>query len=58
MRGQRQQIDRLFLNVDRNLTCGLGRIGVEQHAVLASDAGQLGDRLESADHVVGGHDRH
>ena len=53
----RQQVDAQIVDARRHLPDRLGRVGVERHAVAPRDLGDLGDRLERADLVVGVHDR-
>ena len=56
--GHAQHVDLHGLYVDLHAADGLHRVGVEEHAVLLADRGQLGDGLDGADLVVGGHDGH
>ena len=58
VRRDRQQIDAQRLHVDRNLAGGLHRVGVKQRTVRLGDRGELRDRLNRADLVVGVHHRH
>ena len=53
---QRQQVHAERAHVYRHLADGLHGVGVEQGAVASSDRGQVGDRLDGADLVVGVHD--
>ena len=46
-----------IVDVERNLADRLHGVGVEQDALLLRDRADLGDRLNHADLVVGGHDR-
>ena len=39
------------------MTDRLNRVGVKEYAVLPANLADLGDRLNGADLVVGGHDR-
>ncbi len=55
--GDRHQVDVLLVHIDRNLADRLRRVGVEDHAALATELADLGDGLQHADLVVGGHDR-
>jgi hypothetical protein len=55
--GQRQQIDPEFVDVQRHFASGLRGIGVQQDAALASQACDLGNRLQRAHLVVGVHHR-
>ena len=52
----REEVDAELGHVDRDLAGGLGGVGVEQRTVGVGDAGQLGDRLQSAGLGVGQHD--
>ena len=45
-----------IVDVERHLAGRLDRVGVEQDALLLGDRADLGDRLQDADLVVGGHD--
>ena len=56
MRGERQQVDVLRLDVNGQMPRGLHGVGVEQHARLAADGADLADRQDGADLVVGVHD--
>jgi hypothetical protein len=56
VRAQRYQVDPERARRERNLSHGLRRIRVEQHAVLAGQADKLGDRLHDTGLVVGDHD--
>ena len=51
-----QQVDAEFVHTRGDLADGLRGVGVEGDAVLACDVGDLGDRLDGADLVVGVHD--
>ena len=53
----RQQVDAERAHVDRNLAGALHRVGVKQRAALVRDRGELRDRLDGADLVVGVHHR-
>jgi hypothetical protein len=53
--GYRQKIDTQFVSVSRNLADRLGRVSVEQDAVLAGNSGTSLDRLDCADFIVGMH---
>ena len=53
--GDGQRGDAAGGEVDRHLADRLDRVGVERHPVLGGDRGQLGDRLDGADLVVGPH---
>ena len=55
--GHRGQVDLQLVHVERNLADGLHGVGVEENALLLRDRADLGDRLNHADLVVGGHDR-
>jgi len=55
--GERQQVDAERIDVERDLAGRLGRVGMHQAAVGARQPGDLGDRLEGADLVVGVHHR-
>ena len=44
--------------VQRQLAERLDRVGVDRYAVSACDRGQVGERLDRADLVVGPHDAH
>src|SRR5450759_4486830 len=57
VRGQAQHVDAERADVDGHGAHGLHGVGVEQRALVMSDARQLGDGLDGADHVVGVHDR-
>ena len=57
VRGNRHYIDVLLGHIDGNLSYGLRRVGVEDHAALATNLSDLGDRLQHADLVIGRHDR-
>ena len=57
VRAERQQIDLQVVDVDRDLADRLHGVGVEQDPLLLRDRADLGDRLQHADLVVGGHDR-
>ena len=57
VRAERRQVDLQLVDVERNLADRLHRVGVEQDALLLRDRADLGDRLDDADLVVGGHDR-
>ena len=57
MAGDGQQIDAERRDVDRQLAGGLHGVGVEQRAARVGDGGELGDRLDGADLVVGEHHR-
>ena len=52
-----KHVDVLCLNVDRQVSDSLHRVGVEENAVLPANLADLGDWLNGADLVVGGHDR-
>ena len=56
VRGERQQVDVLRLDVNGQVSHGLHGVGVEQHARLAADCADLADRQDGADLVVGVHD--
>ena len=58
MRGERQQVHLQRGDVERDLPCRLGRIGVEDDAALARDRADFGERLQHPDLVVGRHHRH
>ena len=57
MGGEAEQVDRVVLDVERDLADGLGGVGVEEDAPLVAEPADRGDRVERADLVVGGHDR-
>ena len=57
MCGQRGEVDIHFIDVERDLTCGLHCIRMEQDATLTSDLADLLDLLNDADFIVGRHDR-
>lgn len=46
----------LIIDLRRDLADGLGGVGVQEHAALAGDLRDLGDRLDRADLVVRVHD--
>ena len=56
VRGERQQVNVLRLDVDGQMPRGLHGVGVEQHASLAADCADRADRQDGADLVVGVHD--
>ena len=56
VRGERQQVDVLRLDIDGQMTGRLHSVGVEQHARRAADCADLADRQNGADLVVGVHD--
>ena len=58
VRRHRQQIDAELPDVHRYLARALHGIGVKQRPVSMGDGGELGDRLDRADLVVGVHHRH
>ena len=43
-------------HVHRNLSNGLHGVGMNERAMLVSDRGQLGHRLNRTDFVIGVHD--
>ena len=55
--GDAEKIDRAGLHVERHLADGLGGVGVEDDAAFVAQPADLGDRVDRADLVVGGHDR-
>ena len=55
--GDGQQIDAERRDVERQLAGRLHGVGVEQRAARVGDGGELGDRLDGADLVVGVHHR-
>ena len=55
VRAQRQQIDRQLSKIDRNFADRLHRITVQQHATLATDTTELGNRVDRANLVVREH---
>ena len=57
MAGDRQQVDAERRDVERQLAGRLHGVGVEQRAAGVGDGGELGDRLDGADLVVGVHHR-
>ena len=57
VRAERHQIDLHLVDVERHLADRLHRVGVEEDPLLLRDRADLGDRLQHADLVVGGHDR-
>src|SRR5207253_8441535 len=54
--GDRQQIDAEVVHFDGNLAERLGGVGVQQDAAGTAECGDLVDRLEGADLVLGVHD--
>ena len=56
VRGERQQVDVLRLDVNGQMPRGLHGVGVEQHARLAADCTDRADWQDGADLVVGVHD--
>src|SRR5690242_1847866 len=52
----RQEVDVVFLNVDRDLAHGLHAIHGEENAVFFGDFADLGDGIDYANFVVGVHD--
>ena len=56
--GERKQIDAHRVDVDRHLASRLRGVGVEERPGGADDGADLGERLQDADLVVGGHHRH
>ena len=55
--GEREQVDAHRSHVHWNLPNGLHGVGMNERAMLVSDRGQLGHRLNRADLVVGVHNR-
>jgi hypothetical protein len=49
VRREAHQVDLQLAQVDRDLAGGLRGIDVEDHALLAADLAQFGDRLDDAD---------
>ena len=58
VRRERHQVHLQLLQVDLDLAGGLGRVHVEDDALLAADLAQRGDVLDDADLVVDHHHRH
>ena len=56
VRGDRQHVDVVGHDVDRNLADSLHGVGVEEDALLVADLADLANGLQDADFVVGGHD--
>src|ERR1700730_6599992 len=56
--GKGGEIDAKVVDMERKGTKRLSGIGVQQDAVFTSDLADLGERLDSADLIVGVHDRH
>ena len=56
VRGEGEHVDALRLDVNGNMARRLHRIGVEEHASLAADPADLGDRKDRTDLIVGVHD--
>src|SRR5258707_1000395 len=56
--GKGGEIDAEVVDVEGKRTQRLGSIGVQQDAVFTSNLADLGEGLDSADLVVGVHDRH
>ena len=54
---QRQPVRPQRRHVDRHLAHRLHRVAEHRHAALAAEGGDLGDRLQGADLVVGEHQR-
>jgi hypothetical protein len=52
------QVDRAGVHVDGRLAERLGGIAVEQYAHVEAERGDIGDRLQHADFVVGVHHAH
>ena len=46
------------MDVERYLADRLGGVGVENDAAFVAEPADLGDRIDRADFVVGGHDRY
>ena len=57
VRREAHEVDAKRRDVDRHPAGGLGGVGVQENAALPADPGDVGDRLEHADLVIGGHDR-
>ena len=57
VRGKGSHIHIHFIDVERNLSGRLNRIGVEQDAAFARDLSDFLDVLNDADFVIRGHDR-
>src|ERR1700722_9916064 len=51
-----QQVDVVFLHVDRNLAHGLHAIDREENAVFLGNFADFGDRVDHANFIVGVHD--
>src|ERR1017187_10387068 len=56
VRGQREQVEVLAIDVERNLPRGLNCIGVKQHAVQLRQVSEFLERLKRSHHVVRRHD--
>ena len=56
MRGKRQDVHLPFVHVDPCEGSGLNGVDVERHATRSTDGADLGNRLDRAYLVVGGHD--
>ena len=58
MTGDAHHVDVHRLDIERDLTGSLRRVGMEEHLLLAADLADLGQWLDDADLVVHRHDRH
>ncbi len=58
VRREREHVDVVLLDIDRNLADSLDSIGVEENALLVAELADLGDGLDDADLVVRVHNRH
>jgi hypothetical protein len=54
--GNGEQVDAQCVHVGGDLSHRLGGVGMDENAVLAGDAADLGDRLDGAHLIVGMHD--
>jgi hypothetical protein len=52
----RGEVDVHLLHVEGYFADALHRIGMKEHAALAGDLSDLGERVDGADFVVGEHD--
>jgi hypothetical protein len=55
VRRERQQVDALLLDIDRNLASALRGVDVEQHVSLAAEPADGADVLDDSDFVVDVH---
>ncbi len=56
MPGERQKIDTKFIDIDRYFAQRLRGVRVHEYTALMSQGGDLPDRLQGADFIVGVHD--